>query len=280
MRSRVNRKLAEMRAQAIVVVRFSYVAEDGFRLSKQGLDKVRATLYDPARLERRFRIFEALALPSLLAQTDPDFTLILLVGDDFPPTYKARLQQILMPLRDAHLIAMPPMHTHRATRMAIQDCRKDWATHLMTIRLDDDDALGKDCIEAHKRLAPVMSAVGPSWEPAVVCFNNGLFLELSESGNSIWGVVEKMPISVGTCMIHQAHRKYKTVFSADHRFLHAHYNCYTEALTPRFLRTRHKDNDSGATYTGYRTDFTGEELDALLAKYFPFTRDQLLAIPA
>lgn len=280
MLSRINRKHAEIRAQAMVIVRFSYLASEGFHLSKKGLDTVRATLYDPARLERRFRIFEALALPSLLAQNDQDFTLIVLIGDDFPPSYKARLEQLLQPFKDARLIAKPPMHTHRATRLAIQDCRADWATHLMTIRLDDDDAFYNDLIKAHKRLAPVMAAVGPTHEPAVICFNNGLFLELSKTGNSVWGVVEKMPISVGTCMINQAHRKYKTVFTADHRFLHAHYNCYTEALTPRFLRTRHKDNDSGATYTGFRTDFTGEELDALLAKHFPFARDQLLAIPA
>ena len=270
---------APMRPQAIVTVRFSYVADAGFKLSRSGLDGVRRTLYAPDRLARRFHLFEALALPSLAAQIDTDFTLALLVGEDFPPEARARLERLIAPLGDAHIVALPPYNNYKATKAAIEAVRRPEATHLMTIRLDDDDALGKDCIAAHKHLAPRLAALGPADAPAVVCFNNGLFLEIGAGGSRLFGVIEKLPISVGTCMIAPADAR-PTVFSTDHRRLHTRWNCYTEALTPRFIRTVHRDNDSAANVSGERIDYTPARLDAVLAQHFPFTRDALEALSA
>ena len=267
------------RVQTMVVVRFSYVADAGFKLSSEGLDGIRRTLYEPARLERRFRLFEALALPSLAAQSDPDFTLVVLVGEDFPTHARMRMERLIDPFQDAHLVALPPYNNYKGTKLAIEACRQDSATHLLTIRLDDDDALGRDCIAAHKVLAPAMAALGPIHAPAVVCFNNGLFLDLAAQGNSVFGVVEKQPISVGTGMITPAGAR-PTVFSTDHRRLHTRWNCYTEALTPRFIRTVHRDNDSAAHVSGDRIDYTPTELDAVLAQNFPFTRDHLMSLTA
>jgi hypothetical protein len=266
-----------IRPQAVVVVRFSYPAISGFQLSHAGLEQARRTLYDSTRLERRFRLFETLALPSLRAQTDPDFTVVLLVGDDFPPQARARLAAMVAPLQEAHIVALPPHNNFKATKLAIEAHRNPAASHLLTIRLDDDDALGRDCIAAQKALAPALAALGPADAPAVVCFNNGLFLELGAGGNTLFGVIEKLPISVGTCMIAPAGAM-PTVFSTDHRSLHTRWNCYTEALTPRFIRTVHRDNDSSAHVSGTRLNYAPDALDEVLARHFPFTRAQLLSL--
>ena len=268
-----------MRLQVIVVIRFSYLAEIGFRLSRQGLDTVRATLYDPTRLERRFQLFEALTLPSLLGQTDPDFTLAVLIGEDFPADFRARLEQMIAPLHDARLVALPPYNNYRSTKLAIESCRKDSATHLLTLRLDDDDALGRDVIEAQKRIAPVVAGVGPEDAPAVICFNNGLFLELSESGNRLYGVIEKLPLGIGMGMIAPVGAR-PTIFSTDHRRVHTRWNTYTEALTPRFIRTVHRDNDSGAVASGERFDLPPDEIEAILQKHFLHDSATLLGLPA
>ena len=265
--------------QTMVVVRFSYVAEAGFKLSREGLEGIRRILYDPARLARRFRLFEALALPSLMAQTDPAFTLVVLVGEDFPADARLRIERLILPFQDAHLVALPPHNNYKGTKLAIEACRHPSATHLLTVRLDDDDALGRDCLAAHKALGPAIASLGPADAPGVICFNNGLFLELSAGANSVFGVVEKLPISVGTGMITPAGVR-PTVFSTDHRRLHTRWNCYTEALTPRFIRTVHRDNDSAANVSGVRVDYTHAELDAVLAQNFPFTRDHLMSLTA
>ena len=268
-----------IRAQAIVVIRFSYVAEAGFKLSRTGLTDMRRTLYDPARLERRFRLFEALTLPSLATQSDPDFSLAILIGEDFPADPRARLERLIAPYRDARLVTQPVYNNYKATKLAIEACRQDGASHLISIRLDDDDAFSRDVIAAQKALAPRVAELGPADAPAVICFNRGLFLELGEAGNKLYGVTEKLPLGIGMGMIAPADAR-PTIFSTDHRRVHTRWNVYTEALTPRFIRTVHRDNDSDAIASGERLQHSPEDLDAILRDHFPFTRDQLLSLRA
>lgn len=266
-----------MRTQAIVVVRFSYLAETGFKLTRQGPDNARATLYAPERLDRRFRLFEALTLPSVLGQTDPDFTFVVLVGEDFPPVYRQRLAGLMAPITDARIVALPPYNNYKATKLAIEACLHPTATHVLSVRLDDDDALGRDVIEAQKRIAPIVAAAGPADAPSVICFNNGLFLELSEAGNKIYGVIEKLPLGIGMGMIAPVGAR-PTIFSTDHRRVHARWNTYTEALTPRFIRTVHRDNDSSASVSGERSSLMPEQVDTILARHFSVDRDTLMAL--
>ena len=266
-----------MRAQIIVVIRFSYVAAAGFKISAQGLNAIRKALYAPDRLARRFRLFEALTLPSLLAQTDADFTVAFLIGDDFPADARARLEKLIAPLRDARIVALPPHTNFKATKLAIDALKRQEATHIISVRLDDDDAIGLDSIAAQKQLAPQVAALGACDDPAVICFNSGLFLELSEQGNQLFGVVEKLPLGVGMGMIAPADAR-PTIFSTDHRRVHTRWNCYTEAQTPRFIRTVHRDNDSGALSSGDRPNYSDSRLDEILAANFSVTRAELMAL--
>ena len=66
--------------QVLGLCRFSYPALGGFQVGHDSTADRIAYLYDPARLEERFRLFETVALPCLMAQTDPDFEMIVLVG--------------------------------------------------------------------------------------------------------------------------------------------------------------------------------------------------------
>lgn len=266
-----------MRAQVIVVIRFSYVAEAGFKISSQGLDAIRQTLYNPERLARRFRLFEALTLPSLLAQTDADFSVAVLIGDDFPADDRACLARLIAPLRHAQIVALPPLNNYKSTRLAILACQKPETTHVISVRLDDDDAFARDCIAAQKQIAPNVAALGPHDAPAVVCFNNGLFLEMSDQGNRLFGVIEKLPLGIGMGMITPVDAR-ATIFSTDHRRVHTRWNCYTEALTPRFIRTVHRDNDSGALASGELPSYSDRDIDQILAAHFPFSRADLLAL--
>ena len=263
-----------MRAQVIVVIRFSYLAENGFQLSRHGLDGARAALYAADRLARRFVLFEALTIPSLLGQSDPDFTLAVLIGEDFPAPFRQRLEHLIAPLKDARIIALPPYNNYKSTKLAIDTCVRPATSHIISLRLDDDDALGLDVVAAQKRIAPAVAAMGPADAPAVICFNNGLFLELSETGNSIYGVIEKLPLGVGMGMIAPVGAR-PTIFSTDHRRVHTRWNTYTEALTPRFIRTVHRDNDSGAIASGARIEYSGQKLEAVLSANFSMQRVML-----
>lgn len=261
----------------LLVIRFSYVALGGYVISDAGEDKVRAKLYDPERLERRFRLFEVLTLPSLLAQTDQNFTTVVLIGRDFPRDFRKRLDRILMPLRDPRIAALRPMNSYRATRAAIDMCARPDATHLMSMRLDDDDALGYDCMAETRRLAPLMVQMAGPDTPSVLAFNSGLFMEFAEGGNTLYGVGEKTPLGLGMTMIAPVGAR-QSVFSMDHRRVHTRFNTYTDATTPRFIRSVHRDNDSSAYMAGERRDHDDDELSRILDANFPFTLAQLRAL--
>jgi hypothetical protein len=261
----------------LLVIRFSYVALSGYLISSAGEDQVRAKLYDPDRLERRFRLFEALTLPSLLAQTEQNFTTVLLIGKDFPKPYRKRLERLVTPLRDPRIVALRPLNSYKATRTAIDACARVNATHLMSMRLDDDDALGCDCMAETYRLAPAMVQMAGPENPSVLAFNNGMFLEFGAQGNTLYGVGEKTPLGLGMTMISPKGAR-QTVFSMDHRRVHERFNTYTDASTPRFIRTVHVDNDSCAFLAGQRHDHNDDELAQILDANFPFTLAQLRAL--
>jgi hypothetical protein len=263
--------------QLIVLIRFSYVSLSGFVVSKDGEDAVRAMLYDPARLERRFALFEALTLPSLLAQTDQNFTTVCLIGRDFPLNYRDRLQKNLSRLPDAQIVALKPYHIYRATRAALNQAVRPTTSHIVSMRIDDDDAVGTDCMAETLRLVPhMMQMAGPD-QPSVIAFNAGLFLEFRDGGNRLYGVSEKTPLGLGMSMISPVGAT-QSVFSMDHRRVHQRFNTYTDAQTPRFIRTVHRDNDSCAYLGGESHAHDDETLAQILSRNFPFTLSELRAL--
>ena len=85
--------------------------------------------------------------------------------------------------------------------------------------------------------------------PTVIAFNNGLFLKIAEGGNKLFGVIESLPLGIGMGMIAPKGMR-PTIFSTDHRQIHTRWNCYTDSMTPHFIRSVHGDNDSGARVYG------------------------------
>lgn len=263
--------------QTIVVIRFSYLAEAGFKLAEHGLDAARAALYDPDRLRRRLALFEALTLPSLLAQRDTDFTTVLLIGEDFPVLYRNRLSDMVKGLQDAHIVALPPMNNYKSTRQAMRKVLHPDALRVLSVRLDDDDAISTDTIAELHRLAPLAAQMSGKDAPVVLAFNHGIFLNLSEAGNTLFAVTEKLPLGIGMAMLAQRDVR-QTIFSADHRLIHTRFNVYTDGTAPRYIRTVHADNDSTGYVTGRRLDLDDDAMQAMLAAHFPFTLAQLRGI--
>ena len=77
--------------QVIGLCRFSYPALGGFQIDHETVEERIAYLYAEERMEERFRLFETVALPSLRQQTDPEFDLIIVIGDSLPRQHRDRL---------------------------------------------------------------------------------------------------------------------------------------------------------------------------------------------
>jgi len=144
--------------------RFSFPCTGGFKKYHQDLNERRGALYDPARLDMRVMWFERVFLPSIAAQTDPDFTIHVLMGEDFPEPWRSRME--------THFAAIPQLEPHwRAPGDHRAICRDVlWAgrdmsrASLAEFRLDDDDAVAINYVQQlklmHRKVARLAGANG------------------------------------------------------------------------------------------------------------------------
>lgn len=136
------------------VVRFSVLMREWaeFRLSREtAFEERRATLFDPARLEARFRLFEAITLPSALAQTRDDWTLLVIASSGMPEPFRTRLADLVAPHPNLVLAEMAPDESLPAFLRARLDQVFPEADRHVTFRLDDDDGLSAEFIRGLRR---------------------------------------------------------------------------------------------------------------------------------
>lgn len=265
-----------------VLVRFSYPAASGTRATTDGPGAARCLLYDPARLARRFALFEALTLPSLLAQTDTDFTTIFLIGADFPQPQRQRLARLIAPLADARLVPLRPLPHFKATRRAFDLALRNrltgaGLTHLTTVRLDDDDAIANDLIARIRTTAAALLALPGGNTPRVISFHHGLYLEISARGCRFFRAIERLPLAVATAMVTPISQR-DSVFSRNHRLLPQFYNCWSDISRPAFIRTIHCDNDSNPSASGQLTELSQQQARALIDARFNLPPERLRAL--
>ena len=267
--------MAAIRNRISGLVRFSYPALSGFSRKPDDPAALVRQLYKPDRLAERFRLFESLTLPSVLAQEDTDFHLGVLVGDGFPVAARARLEALLEPLQGrARVIALPSLPHYTATRRAMNMAELSGHTHLTGFRLDDDDALDiRHVARMRKRVATLLPLLGLD-RPLVTGCNAGWFLKLDPAGNRLTRVVERWPIGIGLALTTPFGHG-ETIFRRNHRIATQHYNCFTDAETPAFIRTIHHGNDSDAYATGLSEEVGWDEAAPLIAPDFPFTAEGL-----
>lgn len=257
------------------LVRFSYPSDGGFRATRDMEVDPREFLYDRARLERRFALFEQLTLPSLQGQTDTDYTIGFLIGDDLPDWAMTRLQDSLRHLPAARIVALPGMQHMKALRLAfaeIPDAPE--ATHTATIRLDDDDAVATSLVAKVRAAANGLLSFRDPQTPFALAFNRGYYLSLTPAGNFLSERYEKFPMSAGTALITPAGQR-RSVYSRNHRQLGQYFDLYSDISTPMFLRSVHRDNDSDATPMGRQEKTPQDEIEAALKTEFNLSPEGL-----
>lgn len=264
-----------LRLQICLMIRFSYPALSGFSRTGEDAAANARLLYDRDRLAYRFHLFEALTVPSLCAQTDPDYVVGVLIGDDLPNWAFKRLRAALAPLPQARIIVRPAGPHYGTIQTAFSELRDRDASHIVTVRLDDDDALCRSYIERLRPLAAMMAAQ-KGWLPKVIAFNRGFYLDLGDRPD-LYDVCERMPLGIGAAMVTPIGQR-EMIFRRDHRALTQFYTSFLDAELPAFIRTVHQHNDSHPHRTGHHHQLTASQIDTELSANFPFDRAQLLAL--
>ncbi|WGH79171.1 glycosyltransferase [Jannaschia ovalis] len=267
-----------VRNQIIGVLRFSYPAKEGFAVS--GLDEaaLERHLYDPARLETRFRYLETITLPSLAAQTDPDFRCVILAGTTLPFRYRKRLRSLEESHPFLQCVFLERMGALAAGKRAFRRASAAETTHITGFRIDDDDAVATDYIARTRDLADRLIGAGLADAPTTLSFMRGIYWNLFDPDAPFHEFREPQPLGLASAMITTADLP-TCIFRYNHRRLPCHVPGYTlPGEAPMFLRTLHAHNDSGRSIPPHATAMPTRKGRKLMAERFGLDPEAALAL--
>ena len=164
------------------VCRFSYPALGGFKRTHDSVAAREAYLYDDARMTLRFRHFESLTLPSITAQSDGEFTFLVVTGETLPAPWRARLHDLAAGVPQMRIVPMPPMRHRTAMQQAVKAALGGDDTPSIQFRLDDDDAVSVGFVHDLRRHARSTRALRREARYLAVEYNRGHTVRLSERG--------------------------------------------------------------------------------------------------
>ncbi|SLN72841.1 hypothetical protein ROJ8625_03887 [Roseivivax jejudonensis] len=228
--------------QVIALCRFSYPAEGGFQVEHDSLAERVAYLNAPARLEERFRLFETICLPALRAQTDPDFSFVVLTGDSLPRHARDRLKALLADLPQARIVTRPPGPHRRVCREVLNAARDDPGAPCLQIRHDDDDAVAVDFVAQLRQAATDCAGllarhprVAFDWQAGFVARPGPEGLAAEETFHPYWGVAQALYVAGGTR---------QGIMNFGHHKVARFMPTVTFSDAPMFVRGHNAHNDS------------------------------------
>lgn len=168
--------------QTIGLCRFSYPAIGGFQVEHSDLAAREAYLYAPARMEERFRTFACFTLPPLKAQTDPDFTFLIVIGESLPDIYRQRLEALVADMPQAIIAPYPPAQHRPIMKDAINAVRRFDNEPCLQFRMDDDDAVAVDYVASLREAAQDVRKLSRRYKHLAIDFNQGFIARPSAKG--------------------------------------------------------------------------------------------------
>ncbi len=262
--------------QVVGLIRFSVLTSDPAR-SWQLPDRLEAEAYREAlfadeRLARRLEVFEAVALPSLDAQTDRDFTAVLLTSTALPARWRRRLRRLAAERDHLRIMRFDSEGSVGGfARTAVRRLRREGA-RIATFRLDDDDALGRDFV-ASLRLTASQVADG-----TIVSAPSGVFLRAAPEGAFEIIPIERANNAQGLSLVADAGRDTSVFSTGNHARLDPASVVACPCAAPSWLRSHHALNDSAhllgdvfrrKEHAAARRTLDAAEARALLSPNFP-----------
>ncbi|MDO5648817.1 glycosyltransferase [Paracoccus sp. (in: a-proteobacteria)] len=262
-----------MKVQMLGLCRFSYLGLRGYQVDHQTLNERRAYLYDPARLARRWQWFTQMALPAWRAQTDPDFTLVLMTGPDLPEPYLSGLRDLCDATPQLRLSVVPPMDRHLpACRAAIEPHLDPSADVIGHFRHDDDDAVTTDYVarsrQAFRRVRGLWKVQGK----LSLDFSRGVMLRVQDGQAEFTPrICHNMGVALTIFLRPDAD---ESALHYDHSKLGRWMPGVSIPEPLMFIRSIHGDSDSGDMGPGHRFDLSDDALTRQLRR-FALTRGDI-----
>lgn len=228
--------------QVIGLCRFSYPAIGGFQVDHAAQAAREAYLFAPERMEQRFRTFECFTLPSLRAQTDPDFTFLILIGDTLPRAYRTRLEHLVADMPQAVLQAHPPRQHRKLCQDAINSVRLFDDAPCVQFRMDDDDAVALSFVQDLRGVAHGVSGLLDLDRHVGIDFNQGFIARPGPQGLDVEAVMRPYWTPALGMLIRPQARV--SIMNFSHAKLPRRMPCVSIPRIDMFVRGHNDFNDS------------------------------------
>jgi hypothetical protein len=228
--------------QVIGLCRFSYPAIGGFQVEHETIEERIAYLYGAQRLEERFRLMEAVALPCIKAQTDPDFELIIVIGDQLPKPHHDRLHDITSDIPQVRIVAEPPRPQREVMKEILNRAFKDPSAPCLQFRHDDDDAFAVDFIERLRAASQDAERITAQHKAVNFDWNKGHVAEFGADGIASTDIHRALyPAAMG---MHIRGNSPLTIMNFAHEKIGRFMPVISFADPPMFVRSHNGSNDS------------------------------------
>lgn len=222
--------------QVIGLCRFSYPALGGFQVEHESPEARADFLYDPVRMEERFATFETLTLPPLRAQSDPDFILLIVIGDTMPDVLLSRLLDLVEDMPQAVVVPRAPGRHRQVMREVINAARTDTGLPSLQFRMDDDDAVAVDYVARLRAAAGDLAPLIAKTRYTGIDFNTGFIARIGPGGiaakpttETLWTPGLGMAVAPGASrgIMNFSHAKLSRVmpvtsFPDEHMYIRGH----------------------------------------------------------
>lgn len=254
--------------------RFSLLVTNGFQKPSHDFDERRRELYDPLRLTVRMAWFEHVFMPSIRAQSDTDFLLVIATGEDYPQPWRGQLERLVADVPQIELLFLPPGRLRVVSREVMQARVDQSADVVAQFRLDDDDAVAVDYI--HRIRSDFDAFVSPAYafRPlAALDHCRGLALSGTGGGISVHKVVA--PYWTPALTVYLPPDSETCVFDYPHHLLYRHMTTVSLQDRPMFVRGVHGLNDSDVATRRLSEPLESEPARYALRRRFNINPDEL-----
>ncbi len=254
------------RIQVLGLCRFSVPSLGAFQVEHDSIEDRRAMLYAPARLEQRFTWFEQVLLPSIAGQNDKDFTLILLIGEDLPEPWRARLLHLIQPTPQIVLETAPPENHRQICALAMAKRVEPDVFAVAQFRLDDDDAVGVNFIRRLRRdVAAQADFFGRSGQMAID-YGKGVVLRATGAEVQVEPCLTRY-WTPGLALVTKPDSG-KYILDYQHHLIWKHMPTLTQVDQIMFARGAHGSNDSAIPAQPHRFPLKAGQESTILRDRF------------
>lgn len=199
------------------ICRFSYVGRSDWKAfagikgqDEALLSRVAAQLFTPRRMAQRFRSFRDVTLASVAAQSDPNFTFLVVSSDRMPQAMRENLLTLCRDIPQAQVVFAAQPTLGEVLAPILQDMAQQDGRPVIQFRLDDDDGLPARYIQrlrAHAARLDDLAQFG-------ICFNRGVMIKLEPDRPPV-PLSFQMPFLGAGCAVRLADPR-QSIFAMGH----------------------------------------------------------------